>query len=208
IDTMVMPEIEYGYYVVALYNGNPSPPSLTIYITVPTPSDLEPLDLEAIMHYPGDFDVTLLWEEPVACLSPDGYKIFRNDEQINLTLVTETTYIDPSLTYGFYEYYVTAVYYFGESDPSNLTYALFYGTDEWNLQACQIFPNPSNDVINIEAGYPIDRIQIFDIRGRHLLSKTINQKKIQIDVSRFESGIYFISLEIEEKTILRKIVVE
>jgi len=207
-DTMVFPEVEYSYYVVALYNGIPSIPSQTLFITVPTPENLEPFDLEAIIHYPDEYDVTLLWEEPTACLSPDGYNIFRNDEQINSTLVIEPTYIDPDLPGNFYEYYVTAVYYFGESDPSNPTYALFYDIDEFNFEICRIYPNPSDGLLNIESGYPIRLVQIFDIHGKFLFDKIINCKKSRIDISFFEPGIYFLKIQTKNAIFNQKIILQ
>jgi internalin A len=48
-----------------------------------------------------------------------GYNIFRNDEQINQDTWTSTSYIDEDMLNGTYNYYVTAVYDEGESDPSN-----------------------------------------------------------------------------------------
>ena len=46
-----------------------------------------------------------------------GYNVYRDGENIGNT--TETTYTDMGLAAGTYEYYVTAVYDEGESDPSN-----------------------------------------------------------------------------------------
>ena len=47
-----------------------------------------------------------------------GYNVYRDGGQINGDLVTETEYDDLGLSYGTYEYYVTAVYDEGESVPS------------------------------------------------------------------------------------------
>jgi hypothetical protein len=202
----VIPEVEYCYQVTAVYESGESIPTPEFCITVPTPGDLEPLDLEAIVHYPTDFDITLIWEEPVGCLATDSYNIYRNYEMI-AEGITDLEYVDAALTTGFYEYYVTAVYYFGQIS-SDTIYALIYGIDELGVNQCNIFPNPSWGIIKIEAANKINSIQIFDNQGKIVITKALNQKKTQIDVSRFEQGIYFISLEIEEKTILRKIVVE
>ncbi len=48
-----------------------------------------------------------------------GYNVYRDDEQINETTSSSPSYIDENLLNGTYEYYVTAVYDEGESDPSN-----------------------------------------------------------------------------------------
>ena len=46
-----------------------------------------------------------------------GYNVYRNSILLNYT--TQTNYLDEDLPSGTYEYYVTAVYDEGESDPSN-----------------------------------------------------------------------------------------
>jgi Leucine-rich repeat (LRR) protein len=48
-----------------------------------------------------------------------GYNLFRNDEKLNDETIGNTSYVDMNLLNGTYDYYVTAVYEDGESDPSN-----------------------------------------------------------------------------------------
>jgi len=49
-----------------------------------------------------------------------GYNIYRNDEQINEDTWGGISYVDENLLNGTYNYYVTAIYDEGESDPSNI----------------------------------------------------------------------------------------
>jgi Leucine-rich repeat (LRR) protein len=48
-----------------------------------------------------------------------GYNIYRDDEQINQNTWTSTSYVDENMLNGTYDYYVTAVYDEGESDPTD-----------------------------------------------------------------------------------------
>ena len=48
-----------------------------------------------------------------------GYNLYRNDELLNTDPISPTVYIDENLYNGTYNYYVTAIYDEGESDPSN-----------------------------------------------------------------------------------------
>ena len=48
-----------------------------------------------------------------------GYNVYRDGVTINNELITGTNYDDLNLAEGLYEYYVTAVYDGGESEPSN-----------------------------------------------------------------------------------------
>ena len=64
-------------------------------------------------------NVTLAWL-PSPGMFVAGYNVYRGGVQINATLVTDTTYIDPGLPDGAYTYTVTAVNEAGaESGPSN-----------------------------------------------------------------------------------------
>ena len=58
-----------------------------------------------------------------------GYNVYRDGAMINYT--TETQYDDMNLDPGTYEYYVTAVYDEGESDPSNMVTAIIAGAGEF-----------------------------------------------------------------------------
>ena len=49
-----------------------------------------------------------------------GYNVYRNGEQINENIWGGIAYVDENLLNGSYDYYVTAVYDEGESDPSNM----------------------------------------------------------------------------------------
>jgi len=62
-----------------------------------------------------------------------GYNVYRDNNQINPSLVTATDYLDENLAPGTYEYCVTAVYDEGESACSNTASATVPGG------ACSIF---------------------------------------------------------------------
>jgi len=48
-----------------------------------------------------------------------GYNVYRDGVGINAALVTDTEYLDIGLADGTYQYWITAVYFDGESIPSN-----------------------------------------------------------------------------------------
>ncbi len=48
-----------------------------------------------------------------------GYNVYRDSVKLNPEPVSPTVYLDEDLFNGFYDYYVTAVYEEGESEPSN-----------------------------------------------------------------------------------------
>jgi Leucine-rich repeat (LRR) protein len=72
-------------------------------------------------------DVSGNWNIQITVENPDakgidgllGYNVFRNGDQINEDTWGSTAFVDENLLNGTYNYYVTAVYDEGESDPSN-----------------------------------------------------------------------------------------
>ncbi|MCD4788880.1 MAG: T9SS type A sorting domain-containing protein, partial [Bacteroidales bacterium] len=207
-DPMVDPEVEYCYHITAVYAGEESMPTDDFCITVPTPDDLEPLNLEGFADMPDENDVTLTWDAPAACLAPDGYNVFRDGSQVNTSLVTELTYVDLALTAGFYEYYVVAVYYFGESASSNPAYVLITGIEEPDADMFRIFPNPATDLVNVNSTYEIKTIQVLNNIGQVVIDEEVNTMNYKFNVSTFERGIYYIKLDTDEGQVIRKIAVK
>ncbi len=207
-DPLVMPQIEYNYYVKAVYAGEESMPTATKFITVPQPGNLQPLGLSAAANTPTLGYVTLEWNESNACLDADGYNIYRDNVQINTTLVTELTYEDGPLTSGLYAYKVKAVYYFGESGFSNTSYALItVGIEETNDDLFRIFPNPVSNVLTIESTIEFTGVRVISNSGQVVLNEQVTALNYKIDVTKFDKGIYFISLDTEKGKVIRKMTV-
>ena len=170
---------------------------------------LQPIGLSASANTPTYGYVTLDWNEPNACLEPDGYHIYRDNVQITTTPVTGLTYVDGPLGSGLYEYKLKAVYYFGESGFSTPAYALIpVGVEETGDDIFRIFPNPASKVVNIESPIEITGIKVFNNSGQVVLDEKVNVMSYQIDVSKFDKGIYYIRLVTGDTKILRKITVK
>jgi len=206
-DEMVDPEVEYSYKVAAVYGGDESQSTSPFMITVPTPEDLGILNLAGEPNIPNENDVTLTWDLPAACVAPDSYSIYRNGSMI-ASDITELTYVDAGLAADYYEYYVVAVYYFGESDPSDLVYVLITGIENYDASMFQVFPNPATDIINVITPVEMKSISVLNSAGQVVIDKVLNTQNFQLDVSQFESGIYYIKLETDVNSILKKVVVE
>jgi hypothetical protein len=204
-DPMVMPGVQYGYYLTAVYAGEESMPTATKTITVPEPTSLE---VPSVNGSVSGSSAIIEWYEPTGCLTPDGYNLYRDGTIVNTSIITELTYTDAGLESGFYEYYVTAVYYFGESDPSDPAYVLITGVDELLAGKIEIFPNPSSGIININAEKTIRNLEIYDNQGCRINVVQINNSSYKLDVSNYNCGIYFIELTIAEGKVVRKITVK
>ncbi|MBO6200712.1 MAG: T9SS type A sorting domain-containing protein, partial [Chryseobacterium sp.] len=60
------------------------------------------------------------------------------------------------------------------------------------------YPNPVRDIYNIEAQGKIKNVKVYDVTGKQLFVKDINEAKSQIDFSRFNSGVYIVTTTMED----------
>lgn len=71
-----------------------------------------------------------------------------------------------------------------------------------------VYPNPVNEILNIRHGKQIISVDLFDISGRLIQSMKVGSKILELDMSRYVRGIYFIRAITETGTITRKIIKE
>ena len=58
-------------------------------------------------------------------------------------------------------------------------------------------PNPTSGLVNIDIPNWNDvqlNISVYDVLGKDILNKTINQRKTQLDLSKLSSGIYILKI--------------
>ena len=69
------------------------------------------------------------------------------------------------------------------------------GLEEYETSKLKFYPNPTNNIINIEGLNKNENntIQIFDVQGKLVITKTINEKGT-IDLSELKNGIYVIKI--------------
>ncbi|WP_299381991.1 T9SS type A sorting domain-containing protein [uncultured Lacinutrix sp.] len=58
-----------------------------------------------------------------------------------------------------------------------------------------IFPNPVNNILNIEGEIVIESVAVYDINGRLLNTITSKSKKAKLDVSNLSQGLYFLEIK-------------
>lgn len=96
------------------------------------------------------------------------------------------------------------------NDPTNpigneLKYAPTKDNSSSLLSDFKLFPNPVNDLLNIETTVELQSVEIYNIQGEKILSS--NQK--QINVSDLAAGIYIVRIQdIENNIATKKIIIE
>ncbi|MEI6594583.1 MAG: T9SS type A sorting domain-containing protein [Bacteroidota bacterium] len=80
-----------------------------------------------------------------------------------------------------------------------------------NTKTFEVYPNPTSSIINMvmKGNVKNATINIFDITGKNIsTSSFINQSETSIDVSNFNKGIYFITLDADGIKTSKKFIVE
>ena len=54
------------------------------------------------------------------------------------------------------------------------------------------YPNPVNDILFVEAEEEIERVEIYDLAGKRIISQTAGAKDVQLNTSELESGSYLV----------------
>jgi len=79
-------------------------------------------------------------------------------------------------------------------------------TTDFEIEGINLYPNPTIDIINFSLkGLENTQVNIIDMNGRIVL-KTIISSENNISVSSLKSGVYFVQLEVENKTVSYKFV--
>jgi hypothetical protein len=67
-----------------------------------------------------------------------------------------------------------------------------------DAESIAVYPNPASDILNINNIAVFDRIEIANITGKIMDIVDVNADMLRLDVSRYDAGIYFLSLESRE----------
>ena len=69
--------------------------------------------------------------------------------------------------------------------------------------ALAIFPNPTSDILYVEVSEKLigESLTLVDVNGRNVIQLNVNELRSNIDVSRLESGVYFLSAPSINKTL-------
>jgi len=106
----------------------------------------------------------------------------------------ETSEDISALVAGSYEVIVTDAN--GCMDSVTTTISTQVSIDEKGNVTMNVYPNPSNGIINIEFSQNIDgTITVFDAVGQIVLVEKITSTKQKINLENNERGLYFLQVE-------------
>jgi len=199
----------YVYSVTAVFSGNresvPQMSNVICNFTLPTLCE-EPINLTAIAD-DSNCQAIVSWEEP----EKDGllmyYTIYRNGNKVAETPSSVLEYVDAGLVTGTYIYRVSATYaHCGETDLTDgveITITGCLGINNVQTASFEMFPNPANNEVTIK-GAELSRVELFDLQGRKLAGYTNIKGNLQINVSNYDNGVYFVRMYSKHNQVVTK----
>jgi hypothetical protein len=84
------------------------------------------------------------------------------------------------------------------------------GTEELMSQEFKVYPNPANDILNIELGQIVvsktPKLDMYNILGEKVISHELVNQKSQVNIAQLEKGIYFVRVYGKQFEIVRKVI--
>ena len=74
-----------------------------------------------------------------------------------------------------------------------------------SMQEISIYPNPASEYINIATNQSLNKIELFDLLGKQVLS---TRETKQIQITHLPTGLYVLKVHAEKGTLTKKIVIE
>jgi hypothetical protein len=157
-----------------------------------------------------------------------GYNVYRTADnatapftKINTNVVSALTYLDvhPSTTEPTttWKYKVCAVFQDSLNpgpvlcEPCSDTITITFpavGVNDLTSNSLSIYPNPANDLVNVVSTNDIKTIEVLNYIGQTIYNnKNVNLKTVQLNVSSFTSGVYFVKVTTTTGTKTTKITV-
>jgi hypothetical protein len=115
---------------------------------------------------------------------------------------------EPSMAFSIYIFDSTLIdRYDFPCDSSNLLLDTNVSLNEININDINIYPNPSDGILNIESFSNIlnGKLKLTNLEGRTVYNVEVkNKKEYKLNFDNLPSGVYFIEFQSEKKNIAKK----
>ena len=147
------------------------------------------------------YHIILDWETST---NPIQFVVYRNGIQVGET--TETTFTDEVGTEMTYTYCVVAEYADGFSLPECVQVEFLDGLEE-SVETFSVYPNPTNNLLNINAGNTDFAYVLFNGMGQ-AVAQGDARGNVQVSVEGLSKGVYFLRITSNQQIRVEKVVVE
>ena len=193
--------------VTALYGDKTSIPTVTSSVAgndetpCPAPTNLNAVVEQNVEGFDHNFKVTLSWEADQNSVS---YFVVNLDGE-DIT-VEDMSYVVGFDEEGEHSFTVTSVCLNGPSEPSEVFNFEVKGESIEELNNnFNIYPNPVKDLVMIQ-GRNINSISVYNSVGVLVERIEVSNNETEINMSEYNTGIYFVQVNTENGTTTRKVV--
>lgn len=86
---------------------------------------------------------------------------------------------------------------FGQALDFTLNLATL-SVNEFEINALTVYPNPAQDVLNIDYKSELTGVKIYNLLGQEVINRSAATSQIKLDISGLTSGVYIVKLSTEE----------
>lgn len=94
------------------------------------------------------------------------------------------------------------------TNDANTTFQVLSNSIPTKDVAISLYPNPSSSLVNIKAENTIKSTELYDLQGRLIQINKEDSNEVVLDISSYNSGIYFIKVTTDVGSQIKKIVKE
>lgn len=96
---------------------------------------------------------------------------------------------------------------FGEIAKGGFLTNELLSVNDLTKESIVLYPNPTNGIVNIENAEGF-QMEVYDILGKTIISKNTISKQEVVNLSDFAAGVYYIKLQNQNATTVKKVVVK
>lgn len=94
------------------------------------------------------------------------------------------------------------------TNDANTTFQVLSNSIPTKDVAISLYPNPTSSMVNIKAENTIKSTELYDVQGRLIQINKADSNEVVLDISTYNSGIYFIKVTTDVGSQIKKIVKE
>ena len=80
------------------------------------------------------------------------------------------------------------------------------GNEEFVANVIKLYPNPVVDFVTISSTEMMTNLEVVNILGQIVFSKSVNENETTIDMSRYSSGSYIVRVLVDDKVKIFKVI--
>lgn len=182
-----------------------------LFLVLRITDDLDIAQVELLLprnnHQNRPTTLTFTWKEGNVFVEEYDFELALDVDFTNIvdsrTVTDPTTVVNGLQISTDYWWRVKATSFCDDGEVSEIftfTTTAIAGIDENGIEGLVLYPNPTNGVLKVEARDAISSIEVMNMLGQTVLTKSSTSNKTQVDISALSTGSYFVRVTSEDNT--------